>query len=106
MSLYHDNSNSVKVGSECYVQSQQHGPAYLFSVALPSLQSAAIYTMTGIPHRTRWFEADASYKGSAYFDRYYGSGKEGYTAGSPEFFDKYSFAFKVKSPYHNSSLDF
>ena len=84
-----------------YVQSQQHGPAYLFSVALPSLQSAAIYTMTGIPHRTRWFEADASYKGSAYFDRYYGSGKEGYTAGSPEFFDKYSFTHDVDSPYSN-----
>lgn len=86
-----------------YVQSQQHGPLYLFSVAIPSGLSALIHNKThgSIDHRNRWFEADASYKGSAYFDKYYGSGKEGYVAGSPDFFDRYSFAFEDHSPYKN-----
>lgn len=82
---------------------QQHGPLYLFSVAIPSGLSALIHNKThgSIDHRNRWFEADASYKGSAYFDKYYGSGKEGYVAGSPDFFDRYSFAFEDHSPYKN-----
>jgi hypothetical protein len=86
-----------------YIQSQQHGPLYLFSVAIPSGLSALIHNKThgSIDHRNRWFEADASYKGSAYFDKYYGSGKEGYVAGSPDFFDRYSFAFEDHSPYKN-----
>ena len=86
-----------------YVQSQQHGPLYLFSVAIPSGLSALIHNKThgSINHRNRWFEADASYKGAEYFDKYYGSGKEGYVAGSPDYFDKYSFSNTAPSPYIN-----
>ena len=86
-----------------YVQSQQHGPLYLFSVAIPSLQSAILQTKNynSPRHKNRWFEADASYKGSAYFDKYYGSGTEGYVAGSPDYFDRYSFAYEYHSPYKN-----
>ena len=86
-----------------YIQSQRHGPLYLFSVAIPSGLSALIHNKTqgSINHRNRWFEADASYKGAEYFDKYYGSGEEGYVAGSPGYFDKYSFSNKAPSPYIN-----
>ena len=85
-----------------YVQSQQHGPLYLFSVAIPSGLSALIDKRAHTHyHRTRWFEADASYKGAEYFDKYYGSGKEGYVAGSPDYFDRNSFINKIDSPYKN-----
>jgi hypothetical protein len=54
-------------------------------------------------HHDRWFEADASYKGAAYFDKYYGSGKDGYVAGSLDYFDRESFINgSIKnSPYIN-----
>ena len=85
-----------------YIQSQWHGPAYLFSVAIPSGLSALIDQRSHTYyHRTRWFEADASYKGAEYFDKYYGSGKDGYIAGSPDFFDRYSFAYDNHTPYIN-----
>jgi RHS repeat-associated protein len=86
-----------------YIQSQRHGPLYIFSVAIPSLQSAILQTKNpdSPRHNSRWFEADASCKGSAYFDKYYGSGKEGYVTGSPDFFDRYSFAYDNHSPYIN-----
>jgi hypothetical protein len=85
-----------------YVQSQQHGPAYLLTVGLPSLQSAIsdnIYDTDR--HDTRWFEADASYKGAKYFDKHYGSGKDGYVAGSADYFDRESFINGRGSPYTN-----
>ena len=72
------------------IQSQQHGPLYFGSVAVPSLQSAILHPT--INHRERWFEADASYKGSAYFDKYYGSGKENYEANNPIYFQKENFS--------------
>lgn len=87
-----------------YIQSQQHGPMYLFSVGIPSLQSA-IMQKRGNPnspqHNDRWFEADASYKGAAYFDKYYGSGKDGYVTGSANYFDRNSFIYGNSSPYLN-----
>lgn len=76
-----------------YIQSQLHGPVYLFTVGVPSLQSAVLQTddPSSPQHDVRWFEADASYKGAEYFDKYYGSKKEGYVAGNPDYFDKGSF---------------
>jgi hypothetical protein len=76
-----------------YVQSQQHGLAYLLTIGIPSLQSAILQTQhpNAPQHDDRWFEADASYKGMSYFDKYYGTGKIGYINGSPDFFDKESF---------------
>ena len=47
------------------------------------------------------FEADASYKGAAYFDKHYGSKKEGYVANSPDYFDRNSFIRGGRSPYLN-----
>lgn len=79
-----------------YVQSQQWGPLFLPIIGVPSLMSAIMSkqdnTDTRTPdHDNRWFEADASYKGMAYFDKHYGSKKEGYIAGSPDYFDRNSF---------------
>ena len=85
-----------------YIQSQWHGPLYLFSVGIPSGLSGLIDTKWHTKyHRTRWFEADASYKGMNYFDKYYGGGKEGYVVGNPDYFDKNSFSNKGFSPYIN-----
>ncbi|MBQ3709893.1 MAG: RHS repeat-associated core domain-containing protein [Bacteroidales bacterium] len=90
-----------------YIQSQQCGPLYFPSVAVPSLQSAILQTKNpnSPRHKDRWFEADASYKGADYFDKYYGSGKEGYVAESTNFFDRNSFIYKYKSPYINPRTD-
>ena len=86
-----------------YVQSQQHGPVYLLTVGIPSLQSAILQTSNpnSPRHDDRWFEADASYKGAAYFDKYYGSGKNGYVAGSANYFDRNSFINGARMPYVN-----
>ncbi|OJX83229.1 MAG: hypothetical protein BGP01_06960 [Paludibacter sp. 47-17] len=89
-----------------YIQSQQHGPAYLLTVGIPSLQSAILQTSNpnSPRHDDRWFEADASYKAAAYFDKHYGSKKEGYVAGSPDYFDRNSFVSGrslTNSPYIN-----
>ena len=86
-----------------YIQSQRHGPAYFFTVGIPSIESGAIYKISNgkIKHRTRWFEADASNKGSTYFDKYYGSGKDGYVEGNADYFDINSFANDIDSEYTN-----
>ena len=86
-----------------YIQSQQHGPVYLFTVGIPSLQSAILQTdnPNSPSHHDRWFEADASYKGMDYFDKHYGSKKEGYVANSPDYFDRNSFINGGYSPYLN-----
>jgi len=88
-----------------YIQSQRWGPLYLLSVGLPSIQSTT--HITGNPnaprHRDRWFEARASRNAANYFDKHYGSGKDGYLQGSPDFFDKNSFidGSQTPSPYIN-----
>lgn len=86
-----------------YIQSQQHGLAYFITIAIPSFQSGILQITSHceVLHQNRWFEADASYKGSAYFDKYYGSGKEGYVLGSPDYFDRNSFSNEIDSPYQN-----
>ena len=78
-----------------YVQSQRHGPFFLLTVGIPSLQSSIIQTKNpnSPRHNNRWFEADASYKGAAYFDKYYGSRKAGYVVQSPYYFDRNSFIY-------------
>lgn len=85
-----------------YIQSQQHGPLYLFTVGFPSLQSAIMQTNNNAPrHENRWFEADASYKGAEYFDKYYGSKQAGYVKGDPNYFDKSSFIYGNNPTYIN-----
>ena len=86
-----------------YIQSQQYGLVYLPTIGLPSLQSAILQTKNpdSPRHDDRWFEADASYKGAKYFDKHYGSGKDGYVAGSADYFDRNSFVNKGNSPYMN-----
>ena len=86
-----------------YIQSQQHGPLFLMTVGVPSLQSAILQTDNpdSPRHRNRWFEADASYKGAEYFDKYYGSGNEDYKEDSEVFFDINSFKTGKESLYTN-----
>jgi RHS repeat-associated protein len=87
-----------------YIQSQQYGLLYLPVIGISSVQSAIMQTdnPNSPRHDNRWFEADASYKGMAYFDKYYGSGKDGYVADSPDYFDRNSFVNEgINSPYMN-----
>ena len=86
-----------------YIQSQQYGPAYLLTVGISSFQSAILDTGENHSpeHDYRWFEADASYKGAAYFDKCYGTGKDGYKKGSADYFNRESFIHGDKSEYIN-----
>lgn len=78
-----------------YIQSQRHGPGFLITIGIPSIQSTVVQTNnpSSPRHNNRWFEADASYKGADYFDKYYGSKKAGYVAQSPYYFDRNSFIY-------------
>ena len=86
-----------------YVQSQQHGPLYLLTVGIPSLQSAILQTNNpdSPSHDIRWFEADASYKGAEYFDSNYGSGQNNFETGSIDYFERNSFVGGTPSSYLN-----
>lgn len=62
-----------------YIQSQYLGPVFLPVIGYHSLTSAGfIHKWSGIAHRDRWFEVNASKLGAKYFDKKYGSGKKGY----------------------------
>jgi hypothetical protein len=77
-----------------YRQSQQYGPAYLPVIAIPSIHSVIMADdgYYGSPkHENRWFEADASYKGAAYFDKFHGSKSKDYVAESDAYFDRNYF---------------
>ena len=82
-----------------YIQSQLLGALYFPIVATPSVISAS--GITGTPHRYHWYEVDASRRGAKHFDKHYGSGKDGYTKGDPNFFDIDSFSMGFLSPYVN-----
>lgn len=85
-----------------YIQTQIMGITYFKHVAIPSLLSAAfIKDWSGIKHRFRWFEVDASYLGAQYFNSKYGEGAEGYEKDNPNFFDIKSFSNGTKSIYLN-----
>ncbi len=86
-----------------YIQSQQMGFWFFPIVALPSIASAAFTSYwSGMKHRDRWFEVDASNKGAKYFDKHYGAGKAGYTKNSEHYFDIDTFRNPNKvSPYVN-----
>ena len=86
-----------------YVQSQQHGPLYLLTVGVPSLQSAILQTKNpdSPRHDIRWFEADACYKGAEYFYSHYSSGQNNYETESVDYFERNSFIEGKPSPYLN-----
>ena len=98
---WHDHTFVHEYGH--YIQSQQHGPVYLLTVGVPSLQSAILQTDNpdSPRHRNRWFEADASYKGAEYFDKYYGSEREDYDEDSEYFFNINSFKTGKYTHYVN-----
>lgn len=82
-----------------YLQSLDYGPFYLSVIATPSLISAS--GVTGLKHDYHWYEVDASRRGARYFDKKYGSGKEGYTFKNPDYFDIDTFENGGYSPYIN-----
>jgi hypothetical protein len=82
-----------------YIQSQQFGIFYLPIIGATSLASAS--GLGGNEHKTRWFEVNASKQGAEYFDYKHGSGKKGYIANSPDYFDMKSFTTGVNSRYIN-----
>jgi hypothetical protein len=89
-----------------YRQSQRWGLFYLPLIAIPSLESASLDNDGGWidigDHRSRWFDAQASRYAADYFEEHYGSGADGYTLGSANYFDRNSFVNKgARSPYMN-----
>lgn len=88
-----------------YIQSQHFGPLYFQVVAIPSLLSACCTSsLSGVEHKSRWFEKDASGLGANYFDRHYGKGAKGYDPNSPNFFDVNSFWNEYTTKYKNPRL--
>ncbi len=83
-----------------YIQSNWFGPFYLPVIGSTSLLSAA--GLGGEDHSTRWFEVQASRMGANHFDKKYGSGKEGYMKGSPDYFDKNHFMTGGITAYLNT----
>ena len=85
-----------------YIQSQQWGPMYIGAIGIPSLISAWYYgDDPQYKHRYTWIERNASKLGGTHFDKRYGSYRDGYQNGSPDFFDIKSFEYGTKSPYKN-----
>lgn len=91
-----------------YIQTQYMGPLFFPVVALPSLASASFTSSwSGMEHKERWFEVNASKLGARYFDRRYGSGKANYKKDDPNYFDIGSFirlsdkSSRARSPYIN-----
>jgi len=82
-----------------YIQSQWFGPLYLPVIGATSLASAA--GLGGDSHETRWFEVQASKMGANHFDKKYGSGAAGYTAGSEDYFDRESYVHGYRTSYIN-----
>ena len=83
-----------------YIQSNWFGPFYLPVIGSTSLLSAG---GLGKPdHEYRWFEVQASKMGGNYFDKKYGSGKNGYSKLSPDYFDKQSYEKGGIAPYLNT----
>lgn len=81
------------------VQSQWFGPLYIPIVATTSLTSAM--GLGGDDHHSRWFEVQASRMGAKYFDKRYGSGKDGYVHGSANYFDYDAFGSGRNTAYLN-----
>ncbi|MBQ8675815.1 MAG: hypothetical protein IJ528_06280 [Bacteroidaceae bacterium] len=87
-----------------YIQSQQWGPAYIYSIGAPSLVSATIARMnSNYNHSSKWFEIDASTKGAKYFDKKYGP-TSSYSNNHDNIFDINVFKNGGYSPYYNPRL--
>ena len=88
-----------------YLQSLIFGPHYLSVIAIPSLISSA--HILGQPnHLSRWFEADASYRGGVYFDKKYGRGRNDYNPNQKEdYFDIESYQKGGITPYTNPQTE-
>lgn len=86
-----------------YIQSQRWGVFYMPAIAIPSVASAAFTSKwSGMKHKERWFEVNASKLGAEYFDEKYGSGAKGYKKGDENYFDVQSFQNAgISSPYSN-----
>lgn len=82
-----------------YIQSQWFGPFYLPVIGATSLASAA--GLGGDDHRSRWFEVNASHRGSLHFDKFYGKYAEDYEKDSPDYFDIDKFVSGESTSYIN-----
>jgi len=96
-----------------YLQSQEMGIYYLFSVGISSLQSAILDTYKNYApsHDYRWFETNANVRAAKYFDKYYGSGRSDYDPISDKYFDidsfengRYSKYINPRTGYQNHSV--
>lgn len=94
---------TTALAAQLTIQSQWWGVFYMPAIAIPSVASAAFTSKwSGMKHKERWFEVNASKLGAKYFDKKYGSGAEGYKEGDENYFDVQSFQNAgISSPYSN-----
>ena len=93
---------TTALAAQLTIQSQRWGVFYMPAIAIPSVASAAFTSKwSGMKHKERWFEVNASKLGAEYFDEKYGSGAEGYSKKDPNYFDIESFQSNYLSPYQN-----
>ena len=86
-----------------FLQSLDWGALYLPVIGITSGLSSwlGFGATTDDKHMHRWFEIDASRRGANHFDKYYGSGADGYSKGEPNYFDFSSFVTGNNAPYIN-----
>ena len=86
-----------------FLQSLDWGALYLPVIGITSGLSSwlGFGATTDDKHMHRWFEIDASRRGANHFDKYYGSGADGYSKGDPNYFDFSSFVTGNNAPYIN-----
>lgn len=87
-----------------YLQSKRQGPLYMAFTAFPSVSDSWISDSEwrgNDLHDTRVYEATASRLAVNYFDRHFGTGADGYVAGSADYFDSRSFVTGELSSYTN-----
>lgn len=90
-----------------YMQSQRLGSFYFPVVAEPSFFSAmATSRWSGMEHKERWFEVEASELGAKHFDKKYGKGAKGYQKDSPNYFNVEQFWGVSKFSYVNPRLGY
>ena len=85
-----------------YIQSQRWGALYLPVIGISSLASATFSSkMSGVEHKERWFEVNASKLGAKYFDKHYGEGAAGFQKHNENYFDVDKFINGGITPYIN-----
>ncbi len=87
-----------------YRQSQRWGRGYLSFIGIPSVSSVKL-GFDLYDHKGRWFERRANILGAKYFDKHYGSGKEGFIEDHEDYFQK-DYFYEGSAHYGNNAIPY